>query len=83
MKSLTLRIEGEDDVEAAQGTPAGRAVAGVLEDGRSPGGSVYLHPSRFLPGAVGRRQSCPTTSHNRRAGICFRQPCKRETRPPA
>ena len=47
MTSLTLRAEVEDAGQEA-GTPVRRAVAGVLESGRSPGGSVYLHPSRFM-----------------------------------
>lgn len=47
MTSLTLHAEVEDAGQEV-GTPVRRAVAGVLESGRSPGGSVYLHPSRFM-----------------------------------
>ncbi|KAI0728808.1 hypothetical protein C8Q72DRAFT_973141 [Fomitopsis betulina] len=46
MTSLTLHAEFEDGQEV--GTPVRRAVAGVLANGRSPGGSVYLHPSSFM-----------------------------------
>ncbi|KZT65087.1 hypothetical protein DAEQUDRAFT_559670 [Daedalea quercina L-15889] len=48
MASLTLDEgvgEGEEVQELT--TPVRRAVAGVMENGRSPGGSVYLHPLRF------------------------------------